>query len=162
MGYECDACGATFNTLSKKRLHDCDGVSVATQHDVPSDLQPVLDVLPETVVGFPDGLLTMEQAAGLDDDPSLVRFFPILAEGEPGIVEKWRVAIGYANTGESHVLVGYHGDRGEWVVIAENRSEGVFEHETEELSYWIVENTTVSPFDVVGYDSSSPDYPEFA
>jgi hypothetical protein len=101
----------------------------------------------------------MEESAALDDDPRLHRFFPILTIGDPENMVQWEVAVGYIAGVQADLLIGYSDKQGEWVVIEENRNNANFEHSENELAYWIIENNDVPAVDVVGYESSDPDYP---
>lgn len=161
MGYECDVCGTVFDTLTRKRVHDCDGIPVADEHTISSELPRAVSALPDTSATLPDGYMTMEQATAFDDDPSLRRFFPILAIGDPDQIAHWDVVIGYADTGDKHILIGFDAEHDEWVAIEENETAAAFTHDENELAYWVVDQNPVEPIEIVGYESSSPDYPEF-
>jgi len=160
MTHTCDDCGETFKTLTRKRLHDCEQEFSVGSHDIDDDLPPVSEVLVTLPTALPKRFLVMPEAAQLDDDPALGRFFPILSTGKEGRVENWNVGIGYIDTGENHVIIGYNGQNEEWVII-ENRGEPKFSNSEDELAHWLVENNNIEPRDVIGYDSGDSDYPEF-
>lgn len=155
--YTCERCGESFDTLTRKRLHDCDAAYLPT-HGIPEELPAAVDVLPETRTPLPDTAITMAHAAALDDDPALTRFFPIQSLGELGSMHRWRVITGYANTGDRHVLIALNTARGTWVVI-ESNSSPEFSCSELELASWLVAHNPIDGEDIVSYTSNSPDYP---
>ena len=146
MPHECDTCGQTFRTLTKKRLHDCSG-RPAELHDLPDDLAD----------GLPDRFLTMDEAAELDEYGT-ERFFPLLALG--GYNASGKVIAGYAKTSNGHFLLAFNGNDESWYVIEKNAETASFEKSLEDLTWYVCERGNVDPTEPIAYDSGDPEYPD--
>jgi hypothetical protein len=146
MTHRCETCGQEFNTLTKKRLHDCEGAP-AEMHDMPDTLTD----------GLPERFLTMDEAAALDES-GVRRFFPLLSIG--GFNASGQVIAGYAKTENGHSLLAFNGEDKTWYIVEKNRDAASFERDEDDLLMYVCKRSDVDPADVYGYDSSDPDYPQ--
>jgi len=125
MGHTCDNCGETFETLTRRRLHDCPGVNL----DDNDQTQALADELAagldrgDTVSGLPDGGLPYDEVDTLREyDAFLTVISPMNNPEEP---TSERLAILVSEYG---YVVEYF-PWGGWIVTRATHTGGMSEEE---------------------------------
>jgi hypothetical protein len=113
MAHTCDACGETFQTLTKLRLHDCPGPAL----DAPDHVKKIVEEIGEIAQGdvlstFPDESLPVETVEALANAEKIQTALPLMS-GSPGTGLTERIAL---QTETGGAVIEYFPQRG-WIAV---------------------------------------------
>lgn len=113
MAHTCDACGETFQTLTKLRLHDCPGPAL----DAPEHVKKIIEEMGEITQGdvlstFPEESLSVETVEALANTEGIRTALPLMS-GSPGTGLTERIAL---QTETGSAVIEYFPQRG-WIAV---------------------------------------------
>jgi len=116
MARTCDACGETFETLTKLRLHNCPGPTLRTL-SAADHVQKIVEETGELDQGdvlstFPDQLVPVETVEELGDAEEILSALPLMS-GSPGTSLTERIAL---QTVAGGCVIEYFPQRG-WIAV---------------------------------------------
>jgi predicted nucleic acid-binding Zn-ribbon protein len=128
MAHTCDACGETFQTLTKLRLHDCPGPALDALDHVKKIVEEIGEIAQGDVLAtFPDESVPVETVEGLAKAEKIQTALPLMS-GSPGTGLTERIAL-QADTGGA--VIEYFPHRG-WIAVRTVGGEGKTEDQLNE------------------------------
>ena len=113
MAHTCDACGETFQTLSKLRLHDCPGPTLSDADHVEKIVEETSELKQGDVLStFPDKSVPGEMVEELGKAEGILTALPLMS-GSPGTGLTERIAL---QTVAGGAVIEYFPQRG-WIAV---------------------------------------------
>ena len=113
MAHTCDACGETFQTLTKLRLHDCPGPTLSAADHVEQIVEETGELNQGDVLStFPDRSVPVKTIEELGDAEEILTALPLMS-GSPGTGLTERIAL---QTVAGGVVIEYFPQRG-WIAV---------------------------------------------
>lgn len=137
MAHTCDACGETFQTLTKLRLHDCPGPKLSSSDHIPKIIKETGEVTQGDVLEtFPDESVLVEEVEELGEAEE-IRTALSLMSGSPGTRLTERIAL---QTEAGAAVIEYFPQRG-WIAVrtvrvGEKSEDDVYEVLMEQVQDW--------------------------
>ncbi|PSQ57929.1 MAG: hypothetical protein BRD23_08075 [Halobacteriales archaeon SW_9_67_25] len=129
MGHECDACGETFGTLSRLRLHDCPGVDFDDDERLAAlagDLASGLDR--GTIISrLPDGGIELSDVETLRAHDSFLAVISPMNNPRESTTERLALLV----EGHAYVTEYFPGENG-WVVTREEETRDMAKDEAKD------------------------------
>ena len=113
MAHTCDACGETFQTLTKLRLHDCPGPKLSASDHVTKIVEETGELTQGDVLEtFPDESVSVEEVEELGEAEEIRIALPLMSGSpETGLTE--RIAV---QTDIGGAVIEYFPQRG-WIAV---------------------------------------------
>jgi len=113
MAHTCEACGETFQTLTKLRLHDCPGPALDAPDHVKKIVEETGDLAQGDVLAtFPDEAVPVETVEALEEVDEIRTALPLMS-GSPGTGLTERIAL---QTETGGAVIEYFPQRG-WIAV---------------------------------------------
>lgn len=113
MAHTCDACGETFQTLTKLRLHDCPGPPLTAADHVAKIVEETGELTQGDVLStFPDQSVSVEMVEELGEAEEILTALPLMS-GSPGTGLTERIAL---QTVAGGAVIEYFPQRG-WIAV---------------------------------------------
>ena len=137
MAHNCDACGETFQTLTKLRLHDCPGPALSEPDHVTKIVEETGELAQGDVLStFPEESVPIEEVEELAEADEIQTALPLMS-GSPGTGHTERIAL---QTDAGSAVIEYFPQRG-WIAVRTVRAgdktdEQVQEELMEQVQDW--------------------------